>query len=195
MRTSCAATSTVTAEKALASLAKGLSYPLRRPAGRGLCPRQLLEQVPLLCGQVLRQQHVHLDVEIAAATFAQPRHALPPQPEDPSVLGFRRELERHRAGERWHLALASQHARRQLHLGLRMQIVAAPLEQWVRPNSNHQEKIARLASPLAALALPRGANTHAFADASGDLHLHAAGLAGGVLDLQDPGRAAEGFLQ
>src|SRR5439155_2562076 len=174
-----------------------LEEPLIGPVGvlvRELL--ELIEEAPLLLGQVARDGDVDEQALVAAATSLQDRHAAPAEDADLAGLGAGLELDLELALERRHGLLRAQGGLRDGQVDGREDVVALANEARVGANVHEHVGVARLAAEGAGVTSARQPDPLAVVDARRDLdvqlpRLEDAAAAGAVRAgaLDDPARA------
>src|SRR5262249_36532682 len=136
-------------------------------------------------------------VQVTAARAGQVRHALPGQPNALTVGRLRLHLQRQPAAlGRRHHDLAAEHGRIQRRGHLDPQVVAFPLEQWMRFDADDQVQVAGSRPTQARLAFTGHTDAQTFGRTGRNLDLDGARLAGyRVADLERALRTTEGLLE
>src|SRR5437588_3656129 len=133
---------------------------------------QGLERLLLLGREVGRDDHADVDDLVAPPAGAQVGHSVPVQPEDPPILGSRRDLEALRALHRGDLDAVAQRRLDDRQRQLIDDVGAVALEHRVGLDVERDVKVARLAAPRPGLALPAEADLGAAVDPGRDAHAH-----------------------
>src|SRR5438067_2268591 len=136
---------------------------------------QLLNQLPLTIGKVLRDHHLRPDVEIAVAAAAA-GHSQAGETDLLPALDARAQGDPHRAGHGGDLDLGAERRFGEGDRELDVEVVALPLKYEVRLDLHLQEEVARRRAAAARRALPRHAQGLPLADAGRDGHRDAVRL-------------------